>query len=203
MPTRRCVRSTPCAPRNLPVVFADKPTIVGERVVLRPMVATDADAMWADLDDEEGRRLTGTHATFTRGQIDAWAASRVEQDDRLDLAVTDAATGAWLGEVVINDWDADNACCGFRIALSAGGRGRGFGTEATRLIVDHVFTEHPEVHRIELEVYAFNPRARTVYERVGFVAEGVRRHALRWDDEWIDSVGMAILRPDWERARRT
>lgn len=178
--------------------FSNKPTIVGERVVLRPIVATDAAAMWVDLADAEAMRLTGTHATFTREAIERWAASRGDQPDRLDLAVTDRDTGAWLGEVVINDWDPDNGCCGFRIALSASARGRGVGTEATRLIVDHVFAEHPEVHRIELEVYAFNPRARAVYERVGFVTEGVRRHALHWDGEWVDAIGMAILRPDWE-----
>ncbi len=182
-------------------MFTDKPTIVGERVVLRPIVASDAESMWADLHDAEGMRLTGTHGAFTRDAIDRWAASRAEHDDRLDLAVTDRQTGAWLGEVVINDWDAANRCCGFRIALGPNGRDRGYGTEATRLIVDHVFTAHPDLHRIELEVYAFNPRARAVYERVGFVYEGTRRDALLWDGEWVDAIGMAILRPDWEAAR--
>lgn len=182
-------------------MFADKPTVVGERVVLRPIAATDAASMWADLSDAEGRRLTGTHATFTREQIDEWAATRADQHDRLDLAVTERGTGAWLGEVVINDWDPDNGCCGFRIALTTAQRGRGLGTETTRLIVDHVFANYPQVHRIELEVFAFNPRARGVYERAGFVAEGTRRHALRWDGEWVDAIGMAILRPDWEAGR--
>ncbi|HWL45858.1 MAG TPA: GNAT family protein [Ilumatobacter sp.] len=182
-------------------MFSEKPTIVGERVVLRPIVAADADAMWADLDDPEGARLTGTHATFTRAAIERWAATRADQPDRLDLAVTERATGAWLGEVVINDWDADNRCCGFRIALGPHGRDRGFGTEATRLIVDHIFATYEPVHRIELEVFAFNPRARAVYERVGFVYEGTRRDALRWDGEWVDAIDMAILRPDWQTAR--
>lgn len=177
--------------------FRHKPTVVGTRVALRPIVADDAEALWADLADPEARRLTGTHATFTRAEIDRWAATRGDQADRLDLAVTDAVTGAWLGEVVINDWDPDNASCGFRIALAAAARDRGIGTEATRLIVDHVLSTHPDVHRIELEVYAFNPRARTVYERAGFVHEGTRRSALRWGGEWIDALTMAILRPDW------
>jgi ribosomal protein S18 acetylase RimI-like enzyme len=37
------------------------------------------------------------------------------------------------------------------------------------------------LHRIELEVFAFNPRAQRAYEKAGFVVEGVRRDALRWD----------------------
>lgn len=49
------------------------------------------------------------------------------------------------------------------------------------------------LHRITLEVYAFNPRARHVYERVGFVHEGTGREVLRFDDRWIDVHHMAIL----------
>ncbi len=178
--------------------FSDKPIIRGERVVLRPLVAGDAAAMWLDAHDEEANRLTGTHAEFTRPQIEHWCASRAEQPDRLDLAVTDLVTGEWLGEVVINEWDPDNRSCGFRIALTAAARGRGLGTEATRLLVDHVFTaiDDPPVHRISLEVYAINPRAIAAYERVGFVREGVLRDALRWDGEYHDAIVMSLLHRD-------
>lgn len=175
--------------------FAEKPTIHGDKVVLRPMVASDADHMWRDVHDEEANRLTGTHGAISRDKIDAWCASRSDQDDRLDLAVADAATGEWLGEVVINEWDADNKSCNFRIALSESARGRGVGTEATTLIVDYVF-DVLGVNRVELEVYAFNPRAMRVYERVGFQPEGRRRQALQWDGEFVDAIIMSIVRSD-------
>lgn len=176
----------------------DKPTIEGDLVVLRPIVAADADAMWADLHDPEAIRLTGTHARFTRDRIDRWCASRGDQPDRLDLAVIDRRSGIWAGEVVINDWDPHNRSCGFRIALGPGGRDRGLGSEATRLVVDHVFdrVDDPPVNRLSLEVFAFNPRAVAVYERVGFRREGVLREALRWDDEFHDAIVMSILRRD-------
>ena len=169
--------------------------MVGERVLLRPIVASDADDMWVDLDDEEANRLTGTHGTFTREQIDRWCADRADAPDRLDLAVIERRTGAWSGEVVINEWDPDNRSCSFRIALSQHARNRGLGTEATRLIVDHVFDELP-VNRLELEVYAFNPRAVAIYEKVGFRREGVRRDALLWDGEFVDAIMMSVIRSD-------
>lgn len=178
--------------------FADKPTIRGDRVVLRPLGPQDADAMWVDAHDDEITHLTGTHAEFTRDQIDDWCATRSAQTDRLDLAVTDAGTGEWCGEVVINEWDPDNRSCSFRIAIGAHARDRGVGSEATRLVVDHVFDviDDPPVNRLALEVYDFNPRAAAVYENVGFVREGLLRDALFWQGAFHDAIVMSILRRD-------
>jgi RimJ/RimL family protein N-acetyltransferase len=30
------------------------------------------------------------------------------------------------------------------------------------------------------------------------VVEGVRRHALRWDGEWVDATVMSVLAPEWK-----
>ena len=46
-------------------------------------------------------------------------------------------------------------------------------------------------------MHAFNPRAHRVYEKVGFVTEGVLREALWWDGEWVDSTVMAIIASEW------
>jgi RimJ/RimL family protein N-acetyltransferase len=70
--------------------------------------------------------------------------------------------------------------------------GHGYGSEATRLVIDYALNV-VGVHRISLDVYAFNPRARHVYERCGFQVEGVQRDALRWDGAWIDATMMSIV----------
>jgi len=54
------------------------------------------------------------------------------------------------------------------------------------------------VHRIGLEVYDFNPRARHVYEKLGFVHEGTMRDAIRWDGQWVDRHVMGLLDRDWK-----
>ena len=181
--------------------FAEKPTITGERVVLRPVQAADA-VDFLDSMDDEGQRLTGTHRTFTLTEIRDWFRSRGATTDRWDLAIVERATGRWVGELAILDWDRDTWSCGFRIALGPNGRDRGFGTEATRLVVGRVFHDLP-IHRIQLEVYAFNPRAQHVYESVGFRREGTLRDSLRWAGEFHDTIVMSILRPDWEAAHPT
>ena len=52
------------------------------------------------------------------------------------------------------------------------------------------------MHRIELEVFAFNPRAQHVYERCGFTCEGRRRDAHKFDGDYIDALTMSILRSE-------
>ena len=52
----------------------EKPTLEGEMIRLRPVRASDADAMWEMVQDPQSNRLTGTTAAFTRAEIDAWCA---------------------------------------------------------------------------------------------------------------------------------
>jgi RimJ/RimL family protein N-acetyltransferase len=176
--------------------FSDQPVLTGDRVRLEPLGPDVLDAYWAALNEPEGRRLTGTHAEFTLEQTERWLRTRAEQHERADWAATSLADGSYLGEAVLNDLDPDNETCGFRIAL-AGPHvyGRGFGTEITRLVVGHAL-DTVGLHRLELQVYAFNPRAQRVYEKCGFRVEGRRRDALLWDGERIDVLDMAILRTD-------
>jgi RimJ/RimL family protein N-acetyltransferase len=186
--------------------FAVKPTLTGRLAVLRPFNVGDLPALRAVLLDSEARVLTGSvhdeasaHDPESPDEEESllrWYGTRNDQADRLDLAVADKATGECVGEVVLNQWDPGNESCNFRIFLGPNGRDRGLGTEATHLIVGYGF-ERLGLHRISLEVYSFNPRARRVYEKVGFRAEGVLRESLRYNGEWVDATIMSILAPEW------
>ncbi|CAL9559102.1 GNAT family protein [Streptomyces sp. Tu 3180] len=177
--------------------FTDKPTLTGDRTVLRPFTEADAGTMWQILQDPEVVRFTFEPSTvLTPESLRSWYGSRSARPDRLDLAVTDRATGDLVGEVVLNEWDPDARSCTFRTLIGPRGRGRGLGTEATRLIVGHGF-ERLGLRRIQLEAYGDNPRALRVYEKVGFVVEGVRREAAFRNGAWVDEVIMAILDREW------
>jgi GNAT superfamily N-acetyltransferase len=78
--------------------------------------------------------------------------------------------------------------------------GHGYGSEATRLMVDHAFGALG-LHRVALLVFAFNERAIRAYQRVGFVVEGRARQAIWRDGQWWDEIHMSVLEPDWRAAR--
>ncbi|BDD72289.1 MULTISPECIES: GNAT family N-acetyltransferase [Streptomyces] len=183
--------------------FSEKPVLTGDRTVLRPFTAEDADTMWEIVNDPEVVRFTFEPSTeLTLDGLRSWYGVRTADPDRLDLAVTDRATGELVGEVVLYEWDPAARGCTFRTLVGPRGRGRGLGSEATRLIVGHAF-ERVGLHRVQLEVYADNARARRVYEKAGFMVEGVRREAALRGGAWVDGVLMAVLDHEWEARART
>ena len=186
--------------------FAAKPTLVGDRVLLRPLVGADAEAMARILSDPQVQLLTGSVETTAEAQepcplddrLLAWYASRADQDDRLDLAVIDRASGALVGEVVLNEWDRDGHTANLRILLGPDGRDRGLGSEAVRLLTAYAL-DALGLSSVTLGVYAHNPRARRVYDRLGYRVVGVDAGEHRLDGEPLDLVLMAVTAQTLQR----
>lgn len=185
--------------------FSTKLTLRGALVTLVPVDRAHVEELYRLMADPEVARLTGSvHSSQpTADELRPWTQAQVTSiyerwavaEDRIVWTILDNATsGRIIGEAVLNDLSPENLSCGFRIWTS-GARGRGLGTEATRMVVEHAFAVQG-LHRIELEVYDFNPRARHVYEAVGFRYEGTMRQALRYEDGWVDAHLMALLSTD-------
>ncbi|MGX5827947.1 GNAT family N-acetyltransferase [Mesorhizobium sp. 43Arga] len=180
---------------------ATKPVLTGRTVTLRPLTRHDAPAIHAGLEEPEAKRLTGTHAKHTLAVVEAHYARAETASHRCDYGII--AGGALIGEAVLNGIDWPNKTASFRIVIwEATGRDRGHGTEAAALLLRHGF-ETLGLNRIELEVYAFNPRAGRVYEKLGFRLEGTRREALIWDGEAVDAHIMSLLKREYSGASPT
>ncbi|WSG99517.1 GNAT family N-acetyltransferase (plasmid) [Rhizobium johnstonii] len=82
-----------------------------------------------------------------------------------------------------------------RIAVSP--PGNGYGSAFLRKICRWVFSEHG-LDRLWLDVLPSNVNAARLYEKLGFVREGVMRASLRVPGGREDLVLMSLLREDWE-----
>ena len=79
--------------------------------------------------------------------------------------------------------------------------GKGFGSTFLGLVVDWVFSE-TQTHRFWLDHILANDRARHVYERMGFVREGIFREAYGLPDGTrTDLAVMSILKPEWQQRK--
>lgn len=84
----------------------------------------------------------------------------------------------------------------FRILIGPKGRNRGLGTEATQLIIDYIFM-NTTLNQLTLSVFDFNPRAKHVYVKVGFVKDSIDENELEFEETWIDSINMKLTRENW------
>jgi RimJ/RimL family protein N-acetyltransferase len=81
-------------------------------------------------------------------------------------------------------------------------RGKGYGSEALNWTLDWAFN-FGGFHRVMLEAQAFNDGALRLYERLGFVKEGVLREAVWFNGRWYSQVIYGMLESDWREIRGT
>lgn len=80
-------------------------------------------------------------------------------------------------------------------------RGRGFGTDALRMVVRYAFNEL-NLFRLSAGIPGDNPIALHVFKKVGFVEEVRRREAIHRDGKRYDVVHLGILRDEWVNLSR-
>ena len=146
--------------------------IRGERVTLRPLRMDELDASWATR-----KRLHETDPTVMpvlprhEALRERFERSGVMRDGAVDLAID--VGGRRIGEIqtyVPPTRAIEPGTYEVGIMIDdAAERGRGIGTEATRLMVGWLFAEHG-AQRVNMPTAAGNTAMRTVLERLGFSA---------------------------------
>lgn len=172
----------------------------GEKVYLRPMEIEDADLLYTHLNnDSEMRRLTGTHNVFSKIEIQNSFQSLGQDSGRVGFAIVTQEGDHLVGDVALNEMVfPNNRDANFRIAIFDEYVGQGYGSEATKLMLDYGFGIL-NLHRIELDVYSINERAIHVYEKLGFKREGVKRENWYYDHKYYNSVVMSILENEYRK----
>ena len=77
-------------------------------------------------------------------------------------------------------------------------RGKGYGKEALRLLLEYGFREL-NFHRIQLNVLEFNNKAIALYERCGFKREGIYREFVLRDGKRHNLLLYGLLRDEWKK----
>ncbi len=171
------------------------PTLVTERLVLRPFAPTDAAEVQRLAGAREIADTTlniphpypdGAAAAWIARHPGAWAAR-----ETLTLAVTERGSGALVGAVGLMLHLPDSrAELGYWIGVPWWNRG--YATEAARALVAHGFGAL-QLHRIMARHLVRNPASGRVMQKLGMEREGVlRQHVRKWG-VFEDLVVYAVL----------
>jgi [ribosomal protein S5]-alanine N-acetyltransferase len=175
--------------------------LIGEKIYLRPIDREDAAQLQAFMNDPEVTQTLGAYRPLSmqreldfieqtnKDKNQVWLGIVLKQDDRL------------IGTVALRAIQGKDRKADFGIKIGFKEEwNKGYGTEATKLIVRHGF-ETLNLNKVWLKVFEYNARAMRAYEKAGFSREGL----LRQDDyrmgRYWDTVIMGILREDWNKLR--
>ncbi len=103
--------------------------------------------------------------------------------------------GAKIGH--ISGWRHGRICVEIGFALVPSERGKGYGTEAIQMMVDHLFLKR-EIVRIQAPTATGNIASQKALEKAGFSKEGVMRKSLYAKGEYKDQYLYSILREEWK-----
>jgi RimJ/RimL family protein N-acetyltransferase len=176
-----------------------------ERVVLRPFVETDLDAiidlesrpevvrylMWPPMDRAAAERMLARRLGQTA--IDG-------DDTAIILAMTVPPSDRLAGEFMLRLSSADNRQGQIGWTLHPDVQGRGYGTEAARELLRLGF-EELGLHRISADADPRNAASLRLMERLGMRREAEFVDNLFVKGEWVGETHYAILEHEWRALR--
>lgn len=177
------------------------PFLVGDKIYLRPLELTDAAAIAPWFNDPEVTRFLRRYQPMSLFAEEEFLRRQASNETDVVLGVVDKETDQLIGSAGLHP---EYRCRTAQFGIGLGEKtswGRGYGTEATRLMVGHAF-DTLNLNRVWLHVYEYNPRAQHIYEKLGFRVEGRLRQETYRDGRYWDVIAMGLLRPEWEAVRR-
>jgi diamine N-acetyltransferase len=172
--------------------------LFGKSVRLRAIDRDDIPTFVRWFNDPEVRHYLQAFEPMSRAGEERWFEEHLKKQGEFLFSIEAPVDGGWLniGNVGLHRVDWKNRGVTFGIVLGERAYwGKGFGTDATRTMLKFAFGEL-NLHRVELEVYSFNPRAMRCYEKAGFRLEGTRRQAHFHQGAYHDVHCMGILRDE-------
>jgi RimJ/RimL family protein N-acetyltransferase len=185
-------------------------TLTTDRLLLRPLVPEDADAVHAACQDPQIPRWTTVPSPYTRQDaadfIGQMCAGGWRDDSLYNFGVFTADGGTLVGSMglvrLAGALPPPNrqAELGYWTAKEA--RGKGYTVEAGREVCRWAF-ESLGAERVEWCAEAGNEGSRAVALKIGFVMEGTQRSKIVRGGVRRDAWTGSLLPSDWGRASAT
>jgi diamine N-acetyltransferase len=181
---------------------AGRPTlsVVGERVALGPIGREHIPLFQRWNNDFAVTRSTARSEPWTMEQMTAGYDTAITATDQVHFIIYEQASLQAIGSAYLAHIDHRHRTAEFGIAIGeATARGKGFGTEATRLVLDYAFTALG-LHNVMLVVYAYNRAGQRAYAKAGF-REFAQRRACRmiggrlWDVIYMEALASTYKSP--------
>ncbi len=166
----------------------------GEKIILTPMEADDAEFMRQMENDPEVRYALFLYKPLTRESAEKKVREMIASPESVMFMILDKENRQIIGQTGLVRIDFVSRAAVFYIAIHhKASRSKGFGTEATRLMVDYAF-QTLNLNRIQLHVNSENVPAVHIYKKLGFDIEGTLRQAMYHGGKYCDFYVMGNVK---------
>jgi len=173
----------------------------GKKVILRPIKLSDAERFVKWFNDPQFNKFMSQRAVTLQKERE-WIKS-LSKRKKTDLALAiETKEGVHIGSTGLHQINKENknATLGIMIGEKSYWN-KGYGSDASKTLLDYGFNKL-KLHRIELDVYEYNPRAIKVYKRLGFKQEGIKREHNLYKGNYYDTLHMGLLKKEWKQIKK-
>lgn len=172
--------------------------IDGERVYLSPINPEDYKiyTKWIN-DPDVSRNIGSNHQNFSLTKEKEFLEIICKNDTNFAIIAKDS--GLLIGNIGTHTIHEVNRNCEIGIFIGDSEyRGKGYGSEALSIFMDHMFNQI-NMNSISLLAFEYNKRAIKCYEKLGFKLVGKMRQNKYLDGEYHDTLIMDILKSEFNK----
>lgn len=169
--------------------------IFGEKIVLRAVEESDNAMLLSLINDPDTEMMIGG-SSWPVSEVEQlrWFQKQEQRKDILRCIIAYKENGQAIGTLILTDIDSKNGTAQIHIKMSKdGGRGKGYGTDAVKAIVQYAFDEL-RLNCIYAQILSYNIASACLFEKCGFQRDGVLRARVYKRGSFVDVFEYSILR---------
>ncbi|MFC4557939.1 GNAT family N-acetyltransferase [Virgibacillus kekensis] len=168
--------------------------IIGEKVLLRAIEMSDKDILLGIINDSETEySLGGWSFPVSSINQEDWIRAQKLNEKVLRCMVSDKKDNKTLGTAILSNIDYKNGNAEIHIKLISDARGKGYGADTINTLIKYTFDEL-RLNCVYAHVNAYNIASQKLFERCGFVKEGVLRNRIYKKGEYHDVIAFSIIK---------
>ncbi len=163
--------------------------IKNDTITLRCAEPQDAELIYAWENDRDVWRVSGTHAPYSRFQIEQFLLSDndLQANKQLRLMIGLTESGNTIGCIDIYDYDAVNERASVGILIDKAHRRQGYAKAALALCIEYLFQD-VLLHQVYCCIDETNTESQQLFLGQGFELCGRRKEWIKTPDGFIDEL---------------
>jgi RimJ/RimL family protein N-acetyltransferase len=172
----------------------------GKQIYLAVLEREDCKKIWNDFEYDFDNLTEPLNIGHSAEKADEWFNDiqklQGNKNIRLGIFLNDDTV---IGDAALQDIDNKNRSCSIGAGIAKiEHRGKGYGTEAMRLIIEYGFN-HIGIERVTANTLEMNKSAQKALEKLGFVLEGRERKAYYFGGKKYDRLNFGLLADEYKK----